>query len=465
MAEVYLARAEAIEGFQKLVVLKRILPEFVEKPNIVQMFLNEARLAATLHHHNVAQVYDVGMVNDSYFMTMEYIHGVDLRSLKVDTARRGLEIPLEVSLSIAIGICAGLHYAHEKQGPDGEPLSLVHRDVSLGNVLVSYDGLVKVVDFGIAKIASSDLTDAGSLKGKISYMSPEQCKGEPLDRRSDIFVVGIVLSELTTGRRPFKAASDYATMSNIVDNPHTPLSEIKPGYPKALEAIIQTALQKDRKRRYETAKAMQLALEEFAFESGLRLTSVTLSEFMEKVYGERVDEWKAAKAGGGASIENHILRKVTQHTPTNTPVFTSDTPSGSGEIELGSNVTRFSKLPWIAAVGALGVAAAVGMMIIRPPDNVKTPVRPSAQPAVQSSDREADNNTLPTEAPVAPEPEPETKPEPAATSAPDAGLDVVVAKTTKQRVKKKKKKKHKRGKRDKGKQKWNSKSLFLPDDE
>src|SRR5262245_11196358 len=169
------------------------------------MFLNEARIAATLHHANIAQVYDIGVEEGDYFFAMEYVHGEDLDHMLIASDEQGVPISMDAALTLVAGLCAGLHYAHEKASADGKPLEIVHRDVSPSNVLVSYDGSVKLVDFGIARATSRvGTTHSGGIKGKIAYMSPEQCKARAqLDRRSDIYAVGTILYELSTGQPPF----------------------------------------------------------------------------------------------------------------------------------------------------------------------------------------------------------------------------------------------------------------------
>jgi serine/threonine protein kinase len=199
MAEIFLARVVGLEGFEKRVVLKSILAQHATDEEWVQMFLEEARLAATLQHPNIAQVFDVGRDRNVHFFTMEYVRGADVRRIMKAAERRG-GVPLEVAVAIVIGAAAGLHYAHDKTDDAGRPLGIVHRDVSPANVLVSEDGAVKVVDFGIAKAAlRRAATRTGTIKGKAGWISPEQCRGDRLDRRSDIFALGILLYELTTG--------------------------------------------------------------------------------------------------------------------------------------------------------------------------------------------------------------------------------------------------------------------------
>jgi serine/threonine protein kinase len=285
MAELYLARVEGLRGFEKLVALKLVLPHLADDPDFVSMFLDEARLAATLDHPNVAHVIDVGRFGRDHFFAMEYVHGEDLRAVVRRAEIQG-GVPLGCALAIIAGVAAGLHHAHERRGSDGLPLGLVHRDVSPSNVLLTYDGSVKVVDFGIARVgAQSKATRLGVVKGKSGYMSPEQCRGEPVDRRSDVFGLGILLWELTLGRRLFSAEHDYAAMSKIVFGlvPHP--REIQPDYPEPLAAIVMRALQRDADRRQPSALAFALELEAFAHAAHLRVTASVLAEFMTTLFG------------------------------------------------------------------------------------------------------------------------------------------------------------------------------------
>jgi serine/threonine protein kinase len=292
MAELYLGYARGMHGFEKLVVLKRILPQYAANPEFVRMFLDEARLAATLDHANIAHVYDIGEHQGSYFFAMEYVHGRSLLEVMRAVTLARKPVPLEHSLRIIIGTCAGLHYAHERVGLDGRPLGIVHRDVSPPNIVVTYDGAVKVVDFGIAKAATArSSTDVGTLKGKVPYMSPEQCRSEPADRRSDIFSIGIVLYELSVGRRLFAAETELAIMRKIVTGGFPPPTSIHANYPPQLEAICMRALQLDAEHRWPTARDLQLELEEFAREYGLALSSVRLAAFMEDLFDADARAW------------------------------------------------------------------------------------------------------------------------------------------------------------------------------
>src|SRR5690606_24924839 len=200
MAEIFLARQEGLEGFEKTICIKRIRPHLSSQANFVRMFLNEAKLAAQLNHPNIVQIYDLGRINDSYFIAMEYISGRDMSRIVPKAERAGIPFPMIYALRIASSVCEGLYYAHTKSDAFGNSLNVVHRDVTPENMLVSWDGTVKIVDFGIAKANTQiEQTRAGEIKGKLSYMSPEQAMGKQLDARSDIFSLGAVLYEWVTG--------------------------------------------------------------------------------------------------------------------------------------------------------------------------------------------------------------------------------------------------------------------------
>ena len=319
MAELYLARTLGFEGFEKLVVIKRILPQFSNITSFVAMFTNEARLAATLQHPNIAQVYGIGIDDGDYFFAMEYVHGEDLHRTMLQSLEQGVPISLEFALTLGTGLCAGLHYAHEKAGPDGTPLQIVHRDVSPSNVLVSYDGAVKLVDFGIARGAQGKVTTATGLKGKIIYMSPEQCRADgALDRRSDIYSVGTILYELTCGRTPFNG-TDYAILNQIVGSDAPPPSTIVPNFPPVLEAIIVRALARDPDQRYASALELQGALEDFAHESRLRISPLVLARLMGSLFPARLEEWAEAKSQGAFFVEQHVVQTLIESGKTPDP--------------------------------------------------------------------------------------------------------------------------------------------------
>jgi serine/threonine protein kinase len=309
MAELYLAIHRSISGFEKLVVIKQILPKFTADPEFVEMFMNEARVAATLSHPNVIQIFDVGAIGDRYFIAMEFIHGEDLRSIvKGMVARQLREFPVEHAISIIMGVCAGLDYAHTRKGFAGEDLNIVHRDVSPQNILVTFTGDVKLVDFGIAKAAlqrradsiavGSTKSDEGQLRGKFPYMSPEQCRGLSLDHRSDIFSLGIILFELTTGRRLFRGKSDVDTIRKIVEDPYPLPTQVRASYPPALEQIVMRALARERDARYSSAREMQGDLEKFVRDERVPVSSIALSNFMHNLFGDKLAAQRQAMAEG-----------------------------------------------------------------------------------------------------------------------------------------------------------------------
>jgi serine/threonine protein kinase len=322
MAEIYLARilGVGIEGFEKLVVLKRILPQHALDPELLRMFLDEARLSATLTHPHITEVYDVGADGDAPFFAMEYVHGANLRELMRAHARVPGRSDAALELPYAIGIvaaaAAGLHYAHDRLGPGGEPLGIVHRDVSPSNVLVSYDGSVKVSDFGIAKWAfQRTRTQEGTLKGKFAYMSPEQCRGRAVDRRSDVFALGTILYELTTGAAPFSGDSDLEILNRIATGVASPpvWPAEKGPYPPALAAIVMRALAPDPGQRFPTMQAMQVALEQFARDASLPVSTVALGALMQELFSEELAAWHEAQRAGKSLGEHLAARPVTIH--------------------------------------------------------------------------------------------------------------------------------------------------------
>jgi serine/threonine protein kinase len=371
MAELYVVRSRGIASFEKLCVLKRILPQHARDDEFVRMFLDEARLAATLHHPNVVQVYDIGVIDGLYYFTMEYVHGQDLAAI-IATARgqkRGMK--LEHSIGIVAAVAAGLHHAHEQIGPLGTALDIVHRDVSPTNILVSYDGNIKVVDFGIAKAAARRTqTTAGNAKGKLSYMSPEQVRADRgLDRRSDIYSLGIVLYELTTGYPLFRGDSDYLIAEQILGNKIIKPRDVRAQYPEALEAIVMKALAPGPGDRFATARDLQLALEEFARARQLRSSSVGLSEYMTSLFPSQVGEWDIAQRGGVSLIDHVTSMMATRMT--------------SSGITRGDDTSWFKRWAPAIALVALGAAVAGWVVAFQKTDPVEIRESKSVQPAAQ----------------------------------------------------------------------------------
>jgi len=293
MAEILLGRLRGPSGFERPVVVKRILPHFAEQQRFVDMFLDEARIAAGIQHKNVVHVTDLGHSGKHLYLVMEYLEGENVASI----IKRSLALKKRPSFGLAAYIvaeaCAGLHAAHELQGDDGAPLGIVHRDVSPQNVFVTYAGGVKVLDFGVAKafVRISPETEAGQLKGKVEYMSPEQARGKPLDRRSDIFALGVVLYELVSRRRLFKRDSVLAALEAIAHEPLLPPSQVAPSCPASLERVILKAMVKDPAGRYATAAEMRRDLLAVVHETlGSDDPEQALAATMQELFRERAAE-------------------------------------------------------------------------------------------------------------------------------------------------------------------------------
>jgi serine/threonine protein kinase len=292
MAEIFLARGVSGTGVERYVVLKRILRDRANDVQLVTMFLDEARLAAQLQHPNVAQVYDIGKLGDSYFFTMEYVHGETVRALLHRARSLRREIPNNVILTVVAGAASGLHHAHERLGHDGRPLGIVHRDVSPSNLMVSYEGGVKVVDFGVAKAENRvQETRSGTVKGKIAYLSPEQCRGAPIDRRSDLFSLGIVFWEMLTVERLYKRASDFDNMTAIVTEDPVPPSARRPGISPELDRIVMKLLSKDPNARYQTGDELVDALEEASPRLGAMISTSSVGRLVRDMFGQRPEPW------------------------------------------------------------------------------------------------------------------------------------------------------------------------------
>jgi hypothetical protein len=309
MAEIFLARALGALGFDKLVVIKRILPHLARRNDFIQMFLDEARIAHTLNHANIVQTHEVAQHGKSYFMVMEYLAGEDVRSIQRRLQRfADGRLPLEHALAVSVAVASALHYAHEKRDRDGRALNIVHRDVTPQNVIVTWDGAVKLLDFGIAK-ASNRLneTRSGSFKGKVPYMSPEQCRGEALDRRSDIFSLGILAHEMTLSRRLFRGDTDFQILKQIAEGPIARPCDIDPGYDPRLQAIVMKALERNPAARFQTAREFQEALEELAHERRLRLSPLGLSHYMRGLFKDEIGAWEKVTADvDPAKVEAHF---------------------------------------------------------------------------------------------------------------------------------------------------------------
>jgi eukaryotic-like serine/threonine-protein kinase len=291
MAEVFKAKTFGVEGFERLLAVKRILPNIAEDEEFITMFIDEAKIAVQLQHANIAQIFDLGKVEDSYFIALEYVNGRDLRSIFDRMRSRGEALPIAMACWVMMQVCEGLDYAHNKRDGQGRELHLIHRDISPQNVLIGYDGEVKLIDFGIAKAAGkASTTQAGILKGKFGYMSPEQVRGLPIDKRSDIFAVGIVTYELLTGERLFVGETDFSTLEKVRNVEIVPPSSYNKKIPAELERLMLKALARDPEDRYSNAIDLHDDLQSFLYSIGEFYSRKDLSAWMKKIFAAEIEE-------------------------------------------------------------------------------------------------------------------------------------------------------------------------------
>jgi serine/threonine protein kinase len=291
MAEVFKAKTFGVEGFERLLAVKRILPNIAEDEEFITMFIDEAKIAVQLQHANIAQIFDLGKVDDSFFIALEYVHGRDLRSIFDRMRNKAESLPISMACYVTMQVCEGLDYAHNKRDAQGRELNLVHRDISPQNVLIGYEGEVKLIDFGIAKAAGkASKTQAGILKGKFGYMSPEQVRGLPIDKRSDIFAVGIVLYELLTGERLFIGETDFSTLEKVRNVEIQPPSSYNKKIPPELERVVLKALARDPDDRYANAIDLHDDLQSFLYSVGEFFSRKDLAAWMKKTFAMEIEE-------------------------------------------------------------------------------------------------------------------------------------------------------------------------------
>lgn len=287
MGEVFLAEYAGDASFRKRVVVKRLYRHLQHHPEAVRMFQDEAHVLSCLSHPNIPQVYDLGCADGHWFLVIEHVPGHTLSELCSAATRMGAAMPLDAVVSVIEQLCDALHHAHERNDDHGRPLRIVHRDVTPYNVMITPDGFAKLLDFGVARTAREEREQSkgGSLKGTLAYMAPEQVRGQRLDKRSDVFSVGVILYELTTGRRLF-SGSEIDVMTSIVERDVAPPSVCVPGFPPELERILLTALSRDRTRRFPSAQHLARALEELAVSLGVIATHQALARFYQMVFSE-----------------------------------------------------------------------------------------------------------------------------------------------------------------------------------
>ena len=302
MAEVFKAKSYGVAGFEKLLVIKKILPHLSQNERFVTMFIKEAKIAVNLNHKNVVQVFDLGKVADDYYIAMEYVHGKDLREITRACAKKRIPLPLSLACYLLAEIAAGLDYAHRRKDIDDQPLNIIHMDISPQNVLVSFEGDVKIADFGIAHAVGGDgKMKGGVLRGKYAYMSPEMATGKPVDQRTDIFSAGVILHELITGRRLFYEADEVRTIENVRKCAVPLPSGINPQVPPKLEQVTMKALTADPDKRYQTAEELRADLTEVLFGFSRVVDAGDLARFFRKVFAK-----EAQPAPGVSDLANLI---------------------------------------------------------------------------------------------------------------------------------------------------------------
>jgi serine/threonine-protein kinase len=291
MAEVFRAVAQGVEGFRRVFVIKRIRPEKSDSAELIRMFCDEARLSALLHHPNIVQVYDFGQIGGTYFLAMEYLRGKDLAAIMRVVRRAKSAIEPSIAAYVAQQVANGLQYAHTLTKMDGQPIRVVHRDVTPSNIMLQRTGAVKVLDFGIAQatnFARQVETGGGRVKGKLAYLSPEQVRLQELDGRSDLFALGVVMWEMLVGQRLVPGENEFVTMKNVLGQPVPAPSSIRAEVPAALDSIVARALERDRDLRYPTAQAMADDLEQFLRQAPC--ASQAIAHLLQELFGEEATE-------------------------------------------------------------------------------------------------------------------------------------------------------------------------------
>jgi len=308
MAQLYRAKITGVQGFEKLIAIKTILPHLSSEKELLNSFIDEAKLAALLHHQNVVQIYDFGTMEGSYFIAMEFLLGKDLRQVFGKSHERDLPLSNEHALYITNRICSGIDYAHTLKDFQGKPLNIIHRDISPQNIFVTYEGEIKIVDFGIAKAASqSTITQFGMIKGKVAYMSPEQASGRPIDHRSDIFSIGILLYEMVTGKRMFTGTDTLQILAKVSRAEFEPPEVAHSGLPPKIYQVLNKALMKEPEERYQSCGEMLADLEECMFQLSLRPTARRLSQYMKELFKEEIStEGRMMQEGAVAEIDRPL---------------------------------------------------------------------------------------------------------------------------------------------------------------
>lgn len=365
MATVYLARLTGVGGFQRLFAIKRLHPHLQGEKEFVEMFLDEARLAAGIHHPHVVPILEVGASDTGYYLVMEYIEGETLARLLTRAAGSKQRIPPAVVIRAGLDMLAGLHAAHELRDESGALAGVVHRDVSPQNVLVGVDGVTRITDFGVARAASRlTATRVGQLKGKIAYMAPEQARGEEdLDRRADVFASGIVLWETLAHKRLFKAESEAATLARVLNEPIPTLQNAAPHLPLPIAQVVMKSLERELSARFQTCAEFADALERAAMASGMLGTGRDMAAFMQQVMGAEIQEQRAAVRTWVARAEADPGIPRTQLTPSVGRTMAAVASETGPELSAATRVTsgfRVSPVALVLVLLLLGVGGFFG---------------------------------------------------------------------------------------------------------
>jgi len=377
MAEIYLAKAKGIGGFEKLLALKMIHPRFSEDDHFINMLIEEAKISVQLNHVNIGQIFDLGRIEETYYIAMEYIEGADVYRTMRRASEMGVEVPVDTAVYVAQEICAGLDYAHRKRDAAGKPLKIIHRDISPQNVLISFAGEVKIVDFGIAKASlRAKETEVGVIKGKYYYMSPEQAWGDPVDHRTDIFSTGIILYEMLTGQMLYMEDNVPALLDRVRKADITPASSRRPEIPKPLDEIVMKTLAKYPDDRYQTAHELQTALTRFLFSFSPDYTASMLSGLVGWLFADEIKRPSAPPAAPKAPVPPRDSSEDSLE------IMTGD--ELAEEVVVKSVIFDMEDLTSVRAAKAM--AAMRKESLPPPPDDEKTSLQAAVPPGTRAPD-------------------------------------------------------------------------------
>lgn len=397
MAEVFLAKQTGSKGFERLLAIKRILPQFTENAEFVSMFINEAKVAAQLSHPNIVQVFDFGQVEESYYIGMEYVMGRDLRTIMERSQKSNRPLPLDQILFIISRVCSGLEHAHKKKDLHGNELNLVHRDISPQNILLSYDGEIKLVDFGIAKAAlQENETRTGILKGKLAYMSPEQAWGKGIDHRSDLFSLGIVLYECATGKRLFKGDSEINTLERVREAKFESPRQLNAAISEQIDAAVAKSLAKEVQDRFASAAQMQGELER-CLSKPLSEIQSDLAQSIHQLFNEEIEKDQARMKKAALATAESATVQLGMGTPSSTP---SKAAPSNPKLEAPKKRVGTMAIALFLVVGALALIGVGSVVFLKKgeesevlvakaplpvPNRPAVVAPPSSAPAIPSS--------------------------------------------------------------------------------